>query len=1074
MRHNFMGGKDRHPLLAIAAGVAAAALAMMSIVPPSVHIAQGEELATSPTPNVTVSNYDELVNVINAIGTDESGVIGIAGEISFGDQITVNQGKKITLVSVNEACGTACSLGYSGTGLSANDYSLFNVAGGASLTIGGGTDETNKLSFSGQKNGRLVQVGSDGEAGAVVINGGTYSNNGSTSNTSGDGNVAYVFGNGNLTINGGEFANNYANAASGDTTIGVSRSGGSVVRSSGTVIINGGTFSGNSTGANAQDNIDFHGGGAIWSEGTLTINDGEFISNVSNAVHYEKSWKRPTGGGAIWAAGSLAVNGGTFKDNWQMDNTTLYATGGGAIYFGDGTKDMAYNGRMVINGGTFDSNRSMQDGGAIFMAWNSEAVFQQGTFVNNWSNRLGGAVYTEEDSTSYVTNAAAYGNYAGHFGGGLWLCPSGKSKTSNHAGMALFDNVANTQYDRTETGAEITQNTMDGKNYGHAGSQYRGVSGAGDDFSIMYPNKSGQTNYYELSVEWFTGDRIAWHDDGEPSKSATGFLYSDSDLSVNSMERPTGGREYTNNETLDPGPTIGNDHGYGLKVTVVSEEAKQNAKDQAFITFTNNTARLSGGAFGSNGQVDFIRAYDVSWSKASTEDAGKSLAGSKWVLVARAGSGPHNLDFGDVATCAADDSGSLAPSEDVWCLVPADTTDSYYADFAGMYVTIVSDNGTLDKNGDDGQFRVSSLRVGTYFMKEYQAPEWYEQSDKTYTFDVKADATATISVYRDDGKATGVVSDGNAILNRPYGAVSWGKTDSTDQLTVLAGSEWKLQDADGNDIEGAGNITDCTDQCSSSLEDPYHDVDSAEGSFRLMYLPIGTYRLVETKAPEGYDLPDGATVYYTFTIQDDDSRKDAKLYNTDGSEVTGNKVPNDRTKGQVVWYKTDSTKEGSGENARLSGSEWTLTQVKDWQGNDIAEPVSEAVTDCISDTECPTDSKDRDAKAGVFQLQGLDWGTYELVETKAPNGYTKSDITYTFVIDKTNNGAAEIQILNGTDPVTGNIITNTPITVSSLPFTGSGTRTPRVVVPYVLGAVGGGLALGLGLHVARRRMAKQG
>ena len=1070
MRHIFMGGRVSAPLSVVAAGVAAAALAMMAIIPPSVHIAQGEEPATSLIPDVTVSNYDELANAINSVGANQSSVIDIAGDISFLGQLTVDQGKKITLVSDNDACGTACGLGYSGT----NDYSLFNVVGGAALTVGGGTDETNKLSFSDQKNGRLVQVGSDDEEGTVIINGGAYSNNGSTSNTTGDGNIAYVFKNGNLTINGGEFANNYVFHAGDSPTIGVSRSGGAVVRSSGSVTINGGTFYQNYTGENGRDNVDFHGGGAIWSDGTLIVNGGEFVANVSRAVHYTASWKRPTGGGAIWAAGSLVINGGTFKDNWQMDNTTLYATGGGAIYFGDGTKDASYNGSMVINGGTFDSNRSMQDGGAIFMAWNCEAVFQQGTFVNNWSNRLGGAVYTEEDSTSYVTNAAAYGNYAGHFGGGLWLCPSGKSKTSNHAGMALFDNVANTQYDRTETGAVITQNMMDGKNYGYSGSRNWGVSGAGDDFSIMYPNKSGQTNYYELSVEWFTGDRIAWHDDGEPTMDATGYLYSAKDLGVNAMERLTGGNEYSEDAVLDPGPNTGVLHGYGLKVTQVSDEAKQNAKDQAFITFTNNTARLSGGAFGSNGQVDFIRAYDVSWSKASTEDAGKSIAGSKWVLVAQKGSGPHNLDFGDVTDCTADDSGSLTPSEDAWCLVPTDTTDGYYAEFAGMYVTIVSDNGTLDKNSADGQFRVSGLRVGTYFMKEYQAPEWYEQSNKTYTFDVKANATATISVYKDDGKITGDVADGNAILNRPYGAVGWGKADSTDRLTILAGSEWKLQDADGNDIQGAENITDCTGQCFSSLDDPYHDVDSAEGSFRLMYLPVGTYRLVETKAPEGYDLPDGATVYYTFTIQDDDSRKDAKLYDANGSEVAENKVPNDRTKGQVVWYKTDSTKEGSGENARLAGSEWTLTQVKDWQGNDIAEPVSEAVTDCIGDAQCPADSKDRDAKAGVLQLQGLDWGTYELVETKAPNGYTKSDVTYTFVIDKTNNGNAEIQIMNGADPVTGNIITNTPITVSSLPFTGSSTQTPRVFVPYVLGAVGGGLALGLGLHVARRRMARQG
>lgn len=1042
---------------------------MASLIPPSVHVAKADDdaSAASVTPTAYAANYGQLVSAING---SQSAVIAITGNIAFTRQITLNH-KKITLVSDASACDTACELTYA----SASDFSLFSVIGDSSLTFGGGTEDTNKLSFSNHSNGRLVQVGSASDKGTVTINGGTYNKNGSDSNTTGDGNIAYVFKNGNLTINDGDFQNNYASAASGSTTIGVTRSGGAVVRSSGSVTINGGTFYQNYTGQNGEDNVTFHGGGAIWSDGTLIVNGGLFSLNKSYARHFEykTSHKNPTGGGAIWAAGRLVVNGGRFQNNWQMDNNELYATGGGAIYFGDGMKNEDYNGSMVINGGTFDSNRSMQDGGAIFMAWYCNAVFQQGTFVNNWSNRLGGAVYTEEESTSYVTNAAAYENHAGHFGGGLWLCPSGKGVTSEHGGMALFANEANVKYDRTETGAEIRQDTIDNKYYGYSGSQDRGVTGAGDDFSIMYPSKSGQTNYFQLSVEWFTGDTITWHDDGQPTSKANGYLYTADALSVNAMSRPDGGVGYTSDTKLEPGGS--NDFGYGLKVTA-SMRAQQNAINQAFITFTKNTARLSGGAFGSNGVVDFVKVYDVNWSKVSSVGTSKNLAGSKWVLAANAGSGPHNLDFGNVANCSADDSGSLTPSEGVWCFVPTDTTDSYYAAFKGKYVTIVSDNGILDKNNANGQFRVNGLRVGTYLMKEYQAPDWYEQSGKTYTFTIIADTQATISVYEDDGKDTGAVN-GNAIANKPYGAVSWGKVDSTDQLTVLAGSAWKLQDANGNDIQGAGNITDCTDQCSSSLDDPYHDVDSGEGTFRLTYLPLGTYRLVETKAPDGYDLPDGATVYYTFTIKENDDRMNAKLYKADGvTEVTENKVPNDRTKGSVIWYKTDSTKDGYGDDARLKGSEWSLTQTKDWKGSDIAtdKRTAIAVTDCISDTGCSAASKDQAKEAGKFQLKNLDWGTYELVETKAPAGFHKSETTYTFVIDKDHTGTAEIQIKNGTDPVTGNIITNTPITVNSLPFTGTGSQTPRMFLPYVLGTVGAGLAVGLGLYVARRRMARQG
>lgn len=1078
----------------VASLLAVVALIVASLIPPSVHVAKADDdaSATSVTPTVSVSDYTGLAN---AIKESKSAVIAITGNIAFTGQITLNQGKKITLVSDANACGTACELTYA----SASDFSLFSVIGDSSLTFGGGTEDTNKLSFSNHSNGRLVQVGSASDKGTVTINGGTYNNNGSTSNTTGDGNIAYVFKNGNLTINGGDFKNNFVFHAGDSPTIGVSRSGGAVVRSSGSVTINGGTFSGNSTGANTNKNVNFHGGGAIWSDGTLIVNDGEFTANVSNAVHYTNSLKHPTGGGAIWAAGRLVVNGGTFQDNWQMDNTTLYATGGGAIYFGDGTQDVSYNGTMIINGGVFDHNRSMQDGGAIFVTWNCTAVFQQGEFKSNWSNRLGGAVYTEEDSTSYVTNAVAYENYAGHFGGGLWLCPSGKGNTSEHGGIALFKNKADIRYDSTEEGQQINDDTIDGKYYSHKDSRNYGAAGAGDDFSIMYPNKNDdQSNYFVLSMEWFTGATVTWHDDGQPSKTANGYLYGYGNtkavgsLDVNSaMVRPDGGQSYTEETILNPGDKNGHDYGYGLRAITAGASAENQAINRAFVKFTGNQARLSGGAFGSNGVVTFTKVYDVNWNKVSSADTGKKLAGSEWLLVAQndgdVKSGPAHLDFGLVGECDITDSGSITPKKGEWCQVPnnASVTDGYYSEFKGKYVTVVEDNGLLDRNNNPGEFKVKDLREGTYWLKEYQAPNGYMQSGKTYTFDIVDNEQSTISISVDDGKTTGTVLSDNSITNTPYGGVSWSKVDSTDGMTVLSGSEWKLQKVNGTDIQDitgadgkAITIIDCieADKCSASQDNPYQDVDPAEDSFELTYLPLGKYRLVETKAPTGYDLPSGTQVYYTFTIEENDDRMNAKLYKADGTEVTENKVPNDRTKGSVIWYKTDSTKDGYGDDARLEGSKWSLTQTKDWKGRDIATEERTVITviDCISDTGCSAASKDQAKEAGKFQLKDLDWGTYALFETEAPAGFRKSGTIYTFVIDKDNTGTVEIQIKNGTDPVTGNIITNTPITVNSLPFTGTGSQTPRMFLPYVLGTVGAGLAVGLGLHVARRRMARQG
>ena len=122
-------------------------------------------------------------------------------------------------------------------------------------------------------------------------------------------------------------------------------------------------------------------------------------------------------------------------------------------------------------------------------------------------------------------------------------------------------------------------------------------------------------------------------------------------------------------------------------------------------------------------------------------------------------------------------------------------TDGYYSEFKGKYVTVVEDNGLLDQNNNPGEFKVKDLREGKYWLKEYQAPNGYMQSGKTYTFDIVDNEQSTISISVDDGKTTGtVLSDNVSITNTPYGGVSWSKVDSTDGMTVLSGSEWKLQD----------------------------------------------------------------------------------------------------------------------------------------------------------------------------------------------------------------------------------------------------------------------------------------
>lgn len=283
-----------------------------------------------------------------------------------------------------------------------------------------------------------------------------------------------------------------------------------------------------------------------------------------------------------------------------------------------------------------------------------------------------------------------------------------------------------------------------------------------------------------------------------------------------------------------------------------------------------------------------------------------------------------------------------------------------------------------------------------------------------------------------------------------------------------------------------GSVLGVADETNESNDNTKADEDTAAGKFKVSDLANGTYQLKEKTAPNGYEV---SSTVYTITIANGTATWSPAF----GADNTGNKIANTRKTGAVTWIKVSSDFNNTDP---LSGSEWTLKQTKafSWD-NGVAkytdvtsDSTLGTVTDCVDGqndvAECSTQTGvyvDLDGDSGKFKISGLVWGEYELVESKAPDGYDLDNTPHKFRIGPLEGGNIAGNWYANTDfntegtsayneqttfTVNGGNIKNKPGVI--LPGTG-GAGDYWIYAAALVAALIGVVAAGMALKVRRRQ-----
>ncbi|PHF11811.1 SpaA isopeptide-forming pilin-related protein [Bacillus wiedmannii] len=329
----------------------------------------------------------------------------------------------------------------------------------------------------------------------------------------------------------------------------------------------------------------------------------------------------------------------------------------------------------------------------------------------------------------------------------------------------------------------------------------------------------------------------------------------------------------------------------------------------------------------------------------------------------------------------------------------------------------------------EGKANVSDLSIGKYELVEVETPVGYKPLEKPISFEIEKGRVTALQLTVENE----LVDVGNAEIT---------KVDK-ETKDALADAVFEIQDAAGQVV---AKIT--TDK---------------KGHAQVTNLSVGTYKLVEVKAPKGYkqlvdpitfQIEKGMTKSLALTVENemlDKGNVEVTKVDKDSQKVLEGVVFEVQDEQGKVVTKVTTDKEGKAKVSDLSVGKYKLVETESLPGyKKLTEPVSFEIKKGMTEvlllkveneqldkgsveiTKMAAESKNvlsgavfevhdekgkvvtkvTTDKEGKAKVSDLSVGHYTLVEVEAPKGYEKLTNPIPFEITKGMISPVQLEVLN--------------------------------------------------------------